>query len=73
MSRIRKETVITYDRTWATPEGERSEIDVVLPQTATDWMITEYDGSETLYIVEHGKIKRHEGNNFVICREEEAG
>lgn len=67
MTRVRTETVITYDRFWATPKGERSSVDVVLPQTATDWMVVDYDGSETLYIVEDGKIKRHENNNFIPC------
>ncbi len=69
--RVRKETVITYHRAWATPDGEREEVDVVLPKTATDWMVTDYDGSETLYIVEDGKIKCYEDYNFVPCGGEE--
>ncbi len=30
---------------------------VEIPDDATDFMITEYDGSETLYYVQDGKIK----------------
>ena len=71
MSRVRKEFVVTYDRAWQTPDGERNEIDVVLPQTASDFMITHYDGAETLYIVENGKIKVYDDSihNFIVCGE----
>lgn len=67
--RTRTETIVTYDRAWATPEGERPEVDVVLPHTATDWMITDYDGVEALFIVEDGKIKEYDNDkrNFIPC------
>lgn len=71
MSRVRKEYVVTYYRAWQTPDGERDEIDVVLPETATDFMVTNYDGAETLFIVENGKIKEYDDSlhNFIACGE----
>ena len=37
--------------------GTYSELKVVeVPDNITDWMITDYDGLETLYVVENGKI-----------------
>lgn len=71
MSRVRKEIVVTYYRAWQTPDGERGGKDVILPQTATDFMVTDYDGAETLYIVEDGRIKMYDSsvNNFTPCGE----
>lgn len=71
MSRTRTETVVTIDRAWSTPEGERNTIDVVLPQTASDFMVTDYDGAETLYIVENGLLEEYDEqkHNFVLCGE----
>lgn len=71
MSRTRTETAVTIDRAWAAPDGERHTIDVVLPQTASDFMVTDYDDAETLYIVENGLLEEYDEQkrNFVLCGE----
>ena len=72
MSRTRVETVVSYSvPRWAGGRnGDKDEIiDVVLPEGTTDFMVTDYDGAETLYIVKGGKLFEHSRNGFKCCGE----
>lgn len=68
--KTRVETIVTIDRAWAAKEGQE-EIDIILPQNATDWMVTEYDCVETLYVVINGKLHQYnlEKRIFEECGE----
>lgn len=54
--RTRTETVVSIDRAWAAADDNNSEIDIILPEDATDWFVTEYDGCESLWYVKDGKL-----------------
>lgn len=60
--KTRSEIVITIDEAWA--GGEK---DIILPSDATDFMVTDYDGAESLYIVKDGKLYEYEEGNFIKC------
>ena len=53
--KTRVETIVTIDLSWAANGGEEL-IDVILPEGTTDYLVTEYDLSESLYIVKQGTI-----------------
>ena len=53
--KTRTETIVTIDLTWRSSKSP-SNIDIILPEGTTDWFVDEYDSSETLYIVNNGKI-----------------
>ena len=55
MSRTRQETIVTIELGWAA-RGERTEKDIILPEGATDWFVTDYDGCESLWYVLDGKL-----------------
>ena len=43
--RTRTETVVSIYKAWAASDANNREIDIILPQDATDWFVTEYDGN----------------------------
>jgi hypothetical protein len=53
MSRCRRETIVNITQGWGV--GAKS-IDVILPEGCTDWLVTDYDGSESLWYVLGGKL-----------------
>ena len=53
MSRCRRETIVNITQGWGV--GEES-IDIILPEGCTDWFVTDYDGSESLWYVLGGKL-----------------
>lgn len=57
--KTRVETIVTIDLAWR-HNGEK--IDIILPEYTSDYIVTEYDGSETLYIVQNGKILEYDIN-----------
>lgn len=60
--KTRSEIVITIDKTWA-----GGEEDIILPDEVTDFMVTDYDTSETLYIVKGGLLYEYDDGKFVKC------
>lgn len=54
--RTRTETVVSIYKAWAASDANNREIDIILPQDATDWFVTEYDGCESLWYVKDGKL-----------------
>ena len=56
MSRTRTETVVSIDKAWAAADEDNEIIDIILPEGATDWFVTEYDGCEDLWYVKGGKL-----------------
>lgn len=54
--RTRTETVVSIDRAWAAIDDSLRMFDVILPEGTTDWFVTEYDGSESLWYVKGGKL-----------------
>lgn len=63
----RVETVITIDTAWR----DKGEIDIILPEDVTDYMVYEYDCSESLFIVRKGKLLEYDinENKFIECGE----
>lgn len=51
--KTRVETIVTIDLAW---RKDGKEIDVILPADTTDYIVTDHDGSESLYIVQNGII-----------------
>lgn len=60
--KTRSEIVINIDRAWAGDDE-----DIILPDDATDFMVTNYDGVETLYIVKGGLLYEYEEGKFNKC------
>lgn len=67
MSRCRRETIVNITQGWGT---YRKSKDIILPESCTDWFVTDYDGSESLWYVLGGKLYNedhqridHEGRN----------
>ena len=54
--RTRTETVVSIDRAWAAAGDKNRIFDVILPEGTTDWFVTDYDGSESLWYVKGGKL-----------------
>lgn len=69
--KTRFETIVTIDISWRAGKDENELIDIILPKEATDYMVTEYDGSETLYIVKNNKLYVYDINkkDFIQCGE----
>lgn len=63
----RVETIVTIDTTWR----DKGEIDIILPEDVTDYMVYEYDTSESLFIVRKGKLLEYDinENKFIECGE----
>lgn len=55
----RVETVVTIDTTWR----DKGEIDIILPEDVTDYMVYDYDSSEILFIVRQGKLFEYDIND----------
>lgn len=62
--RVRTETVITIDESWAAEDDKNTEKDIILPEGVTDWFVTEYDGVESLWYVKGGKLYNEEGKRI---------
>lgn len=69
--RVRREAIVNICQGWGV--GAKS-VDIVLPEGCTDWFVSDYDGSESLYYVLGGKLYNeeheridHEGR----CKEDE--
>lgn len=60
--KTRSEIVINIDGAWA-----KEDEDIILPDDATDFMVTDYDGVETLYIVKSGLLYEYGDGKFVKC------
>ena len=54
--RTRTETVVSIDLGWVADDDDSRIVDIILPEGATDWFITEYDGAESLWYVKDGKL-----------------
>lgn len=69
--KTRFETIVTIDISWRADKDENELIDIILPEETTDYMVTEYDGSETLYIVKNNKLYVYDINkkDFIQCGE----
>lgn len=69
--KTRFETIVTIDIAWRADKDGNELIDIILPEEATDYMVTEYDGSETLYIVKNNKLYEYDINkkDFIQCGE----
>ena len=67
--KTRIETIVTIDIAWRADKNENDLIDIILPEEATDYMVTEYDCSETLYIVKNSKLYEYDINkkDFIQC------
>ncbi len=61
--RTRQETIVTIDLGWTAEDDDHREVDIILPEGVTDWIVTEYDGAESLYYVKDGKIYDEEGKH----------
>lgn len=53
MSRCRRETIVNITHDWGV---KARSIDIILPEGCTDWFVTDYDGSESLWYVLGGKL-----------------
>ena len=69
--KTRFETIVTIDIAWRAGKDENELIDIILPEETTDYMVTEYDCSETLYIVKKNKLYVYDINekDFIQCGE----
>lgn len=69
--KTRFETIVTIDIAWRASKDGNELIDIILPEETTDYMVTEYDGSETLYIVKNNKLYQYDINekDFIQCGE----
>ena len=69
--KTRFETIVTIDIAWRAGKGENELIDIILPEETTDYMVTEYECSETLYIVKNNKLYEYDINkkDFIQCGE----
>ena len=61
------ETIVNITQGWGV---EKEAKDIILPEGCTDWFVTDYDGSESLWYVLGGKLYNedhqridHEGRN----------
>lgn len=60
--KTRSEIVINIAGAWA-----KEDEDIILPDDASDFMVTNYDGVETLYIVKGGVLYEYEEGKFNKC------
>ena len=65
--KTRTETIVKISSNY----GGYEDKDIILPEGITDWLVTDYDGLESLWYVKRGKLyneynKRidHEGNEI---------
>ena len=59
--KTRIETIVSIDLAWKSQNNEL--VDIILPENTSDYMVTEYDGSETLYIVQNGSLFEYDAND----------
>ena len=52
---LEKERSNDFYRSWNTPGDPELRI-LEIPDDCSDWMVTEYDGAETIYFVKEGKL-----------------
>lgn len=65
--KVSKSIVLTISRAY----GGGEETSIPLPPDITDWMVKDYDGIETPYIVRNGKFEEWQGREgFKPCGEQ---